>query len=161
MVRSIRGRLGTLSMLTSMDVANQFLESVNSEQSTTGTCKYLCNLSLLEYDLLHYSASEIAASALWLSFLMTRPTDWASKFETITGLTPASIASCIVEMHSALMRLPHSAEQWLSRQFHKDHTLAPLAFLDLLAAVDEPLCQVLVKAEVERAMGTRAKAWAI
>jgi len=115
-----------LSVPTTWMFLMRFLRVAEADRTTEYFGMYLAELSLLEYGLLQFLPSQIAASAVMLALYNNDKPHWSNTLEHYTGYTPRALRDCVQLLHSSSVRNgaaasgPASAGQ---NQQHRNDTL--------------------------------------
>lgn len=87
-----------------------FVGNDNTDKKTFFMAQYLIELSLLEYNMLSYSSSLIAASALFLSrkiFKVDEGSSWNNTLQLHTGYKEKDLVTCSKDLCKILDLIPH------------------------------------------------------
>lgn len=93
---------------------------------------YLTELSLLDYSMLHFLPSVIAAGGLYLANLMLKRPPWDSNLRHFSGYLPRDLSQCIIALaavHQAVTTSQHLAairEKYGHAKFHKVAQIPPI-----------------------------------
>lgn len=88
-----------LSIPTTWMFLMRFLRVAEATSTTEYFGMYLAELSLLEYGLLQFLPSQIAASAVMLALHNNRQPHWSTTLEHYTGYTPRALRECALVLH--------------------------------------------------------------
>ena len=90
-----------LSVPTTWMFLMRFLRVAEADGEVDCLGMYLAELSLLEYSLLQYLPSQIAASAVMLALHNAGKPHWSTTLEHYTGYTPISLRECATLLHQS------------------------------------------------------------
>lgn len=96
-----------LSAATAKVFMNRFLKAAKAgecDSTTEFLCKYLCELTLQEYNFIKYRPSEVAATALRLALHTMRLPSWTPLLEQVSGYSADDLSGCVTEMHSVFRK---------------------------------------------------------
>lgn len=86
---------------------------------------YLTELSLLDYNMLHFNPSVIAAAGVYLANVMLKRQPWNATLQHYSTYAPADIAQCVIALaavHQAAstsQSLGSIREKYAHRKFHE------------------------------------------
>ncbi|AQK64281.1 cyclin superfamily protein, putative [Zea mays] len=93
---------------------------------------YLCELSLLDYSLLRFLPSLVAASVLFVARLTLDPHThpWSKKMQTLTGYKPFELKDCVAAIHHLQLNRKYSSmmatrDKFKERRFKGVSALLP------------------------------------
>jgi cellulase/cellobiase CelA1 len=92
--------------------------------------KYLIELSIVPISMLQFKASEIAASALWLTLRILRHQAWDNTLSHFSSYTEEAITPCIRELVQVVERSLASRQQAIRTKY------AHIRFEQISARVD-------------------------
>ncbi|OQU91386.1 hypothetical protein SORBI_3001G169800 [Sorghum bicolor] len=83
---------------------------------------YLCELSLLDYSLLRFLPSLVAASVVFVARLTLDPhtNPWSKKMQTLTGYKPSELKDCVAAIHHMQLNRKYSSMMAI-REKYKQH----------------------------------------
>jgi len=87
------------------------------DERTYALAKYLTELSLLEYRILKYTPSNIAASALYLACKILKKTAWNECLERNAKYTEQEVRPCAKDLCVLLQNAPKTSLQALRKKF--------------------------------------------
>jgi len=101
--------------------AYRFLERYSNvhgtDERTYNLAKYLIELSLVEYKMLKYTPSNIAASALYLSSKILKKTPWNEYLERNAQYTEQEVRPCAKDLCVLLQNAPKTSLQAVRKKF--------------------------------------------
>jgi cyclin-A len=115
-----------LTQPTSKTFLRRFIKAASGEIpleiSFEYLCSYLAELTLMDYAMLNYLPSQIAASCVLLSLFMLGKPRWSATLAHYTGMTPADLRHCTQAVHGLFVgartsNLPASREKYASPKF--------------------------------------------
>ena len=99
---------------------------------------YLTELSLLDYHMLCFLPSVVAAAGIYLANLMLRRAPWGANLQHYSTYAPSDIGPCVVALasvHQAVSGSPQLAairDKYGHARFHEVSKMAPLAAAQLV-----------------------------
>lgn len=87
---------------TALTFLRRFSKAASSEASVHALSKYIIELSVMDYALVRFLPSEIAAAAVYLSRAMNRRPAWEKNVEFYSGFNEADILPCARELNVLL-----------------------------------------------------------
>eukprot|EP00958_Prasinococcus_capsulatus_P012427 scaffold1237_cov403-Prasinococcus_capsulatus_cf.AAC.20 len=90
----------TLTGATTKTFVRRFLRAAESDNRTDFLITFLAELTLLDYDFLHFKQSEIAASCVLLAIWTTGHRKWTSTLQHYTGYRPSELKECATALHA-------------------------------------------------------------
>nr|GEY11083.1 cyclin-A1-4 isoform X2 [Tanacetum cinerariifolium] len=85
---------------------------------------YIAKLSLLEYDVLQYAPSLVAASAIFLARYVQSPSQklWDSTLRHYTQYQPSDLSECVKALHALVCECPNSSLPAIQEKYspHKE-----------------------------------------
>lgn len=107
-----------LNVPSSNRFLQRFSKTLNSPKNTYYLAQYLIELALVEYKMLNYKPSLIAASALYTSHKLNNDSEnWGEEMWKLTGESPKTLSPCIKEMIIMLEGAPTATLQAVRKKF--------------------------------------------
>ena len=109
------------------------LKVCNPDEHLHFLSNYLTELSLLDYNMLGFLPSVIAAAGIYLANLMLKRVPWDANLRHYSSYVPSDISSCVVALaavHRAVTDSPQLAairEKYGHARFHEVSRMQPLA----------------------------------
>ena len=101
--------------------AYQFLQRYSNvhdtDEKTYNLARYLIELSLVEYKMLKYTPSNIAASALYLASKILKKTPWNECLEKNAQYTEHEVRPCAKDLYVLLQNAPKTSLQAVRKKF--------------------------------------------
>eukprot|EP00850_Spirogloea_muscicola_P012646 SM000082S22888 [mRNA] locus=s82:565452:567270:- [translate_table: standard] len=91
-----------LAFPTSITFLWQYSKDANLEDGVQRLAEFIALLSLLEYDVLQYHASVVAASAISLARIMIGREPWTTGLERCTAYAAFDLEACLKRLHTML-----------------------------------------------------------
>ena len=130
-----------LSTPTTWMFLMRFLRVAEADRSTEYLGMYLAELSLLEYGLLQFLPSQIAASAVMLALYNNQKSHWSTALEHYTGYTPRALRECAALLHRVHVNARSSTLPAIVEKYSKEKvgSVSALHVRDFnLALFDQP-----------------------
>ncbi|XP_071689148.1 cyclin-A1-1-like [Rutidosis leptorrhynchoides] len=117
-----------LFVVTVVSVLSRFVrvaaQGVKEEEKVPLKCLayYISEFSLLEYDMLRYPPSLIAASAIFLARYVLFPSHkpWNSTLRDYTHYQPSDLYECVKALHALVTECPKPILPEIREKYHKD-----------------------------------------
>jgi cyclin A len=109
-----------LSVATTKVFINRYLKAAKAgecDSTTEMLCKYLCELTLQEYNFIKYRPSEIAAAGLRLALHTMRLPAWTPLLEQISGYSADDLAGCVAELHNVFRKAEANSLQAVREKY--------------------------------------------
>lgn len=136
-----------LSTPTPLVFLNFYLKKIVADKNEDHLAHYLCDLTLMDLAFLHFTASQIAVSAILLARHMLRPANEApgdieDMVMQISGYEPSQICACVKrlwEFHASVENLPQQAvrEKYSDARYNQVSNLASPRDYPFQAVVDD------------------------
>jgi len=113
-----------LSVPTTWMFLTRFLRVAEADRQTEYLGMYLAELSLLDYGLLQFLPSQIAASCVMLALNNNNKSHWSTTLEHYTGYTPRALRECATVLHrlhagARTSTLPAISEKYAKEKLDK------------------------------------------
>ncbi|GAB4820095.1 hypothetical protein N2152v2_007141 [Parachlorella kessleri] len=115
-----------LTQPTTKTFLRRYIKAASGEIALDATyeflCAYLGELTLMDYGMLHYLPSHIAAAIVLVALYMLNKPTWSSTLQHYTGFMPRDLRRCAQAVHSLFVQaktssLPASREKYASSKF--------------------------------------------
>eukprot|EP00762_Andalucia_godoyi_P006730 ANDGO_06145.mRNA.1 Cyclin-A1-1 len=106
-----------ITAVTIMDFLPRFLRAGNADSRVSQLALFLSELTLQEYQFLHYTPSMIAAAAVSLALHTCGLLAWTPTLEYYTSYTVADVRSCVAEMHSVFRNAEYQSLQAVREKY--------------------------------------------
>lgn len=108
----------SLTPATPLHFLRRFSKAARSDSTTHTLSKYLAELSLLDYEMLAFQPSTIAAASVYVARAMRQITPyWTPTLEHYTQLSVNGIRQCATALNNALLRTSTSTLKATRRKF--------------------------------------------
>eukprot|EP00033_Pygsuia_biforma_P005420 GCRY01005981.1.p1 GENE.GCRY01005981.1~~GCRY01005981.1.p1 ORF type:complete len:419 (+),score=75.31 GCRY01005981.1:138-1394(+) len=102
---------------TCMHFLRRSSKAAMSDIRTHTLAKYICELSLLEYRMLRYTPSLIAAGATFIAQKMIGHDQWTPTLQHYTGYSEKDLQPCVTDLLYLLQKAPQSSLQAVSKKY--------------------------------------------
>lgn len=115
-----------LSYPNPMNFLRRISKATDYDQDTRTVAKYLMEISLVDYRLMEYLPSHVAAAAMYLSRMILKRGPWDSSLVHYSGYTEAEIKPVFFILVEYILRPKHKAffNKYASKKFSKVSLLA-------------------------------------
>lgn len=115
-----------LSYPNPMNFLRRISKATDYDQDTRTVAKYLMEISLVEYRLMEYLPSHVAAAAMYLSRMILKRGSWNSSLVHYSGYTEAEIKPVFLLLVKYILHPKHKAffNKYASKKFSKVSLLA-------------------------------------
>jgi cyclin A len=117
------------------------IQVCNPDEHLHFLSNYLTELSLLDYNMLGFLPSVIAAAGIFLANLILKRTPWDANLRHFSAYVPADISSCVVALASVHQAVSSSTQlaairdKYAHARFHEVSRLPPFAITSFGVAV--------------------------
>mmetsp|Transcript_42834 Transcript_42834/g.128583 ORF Transcript_42834/g.128583 Transcript_42834/m.128583 type:complete len:352 (-) Transcript_42834:465-1520(-) len=132
-----------LTVPTAKTFLRRLLQVCNPDELLHFLSNYLVELSLLDYGMLKFLPSVIAASGVYLANVMLKRTAWSANLRHYSTYMPPEIATCVMALaavHQAVSNSPNLAalrEKYSHTRFQKISAMPPMSASTLRAVLTE------------------------
>lgn len=121
---------------TPLTFATKYLKMCRADQRTKNMAMYLCDLSLLELDMLKWLPSNIAAAAVCLANMVNNNEPWPLDLERWSGCTVKDIFKCLKDLLTILQKSSDLQQQAICEKY-KDDKYCRVALLQVPDSLPE------------------------
>jgi cyclin A len=111
--------------VTPLSFINRLLKSIQADEQITKVAKFLCDLSLLEYNLVKVAPSLIAAAVVLQANFICRGQGWSDALEHYSGYTYDAVKPVVEELQNLHVASKGWAHQTVYSKYEEISSIAP------------------------------------